>query len=169
MTREQSSLLSSQPFLFFTTVVEIVAPQVQEVGKLTLKGEFLMKLQLTKPWLRLLNEDLGYKFGVSVSTVSRMFHKWLEVMYITLQLCIRWSDKETVRITLLTAFKKHYSKVCCIIDCSEIFIEHPSSLQARAETFSNYKKHNTVKFFNRNYSIRNHFLCIKVLGLKSVW
>ena len=47
--------------------------------------------------------------------------------------------------TLLTAFKKHYSKVHCIIDCSEIVIERPTSLQARAKTFSNYKKHNTVK------------------------
>ena len=34
----------------------------------------------------------------------------------------------------------------CIIDCSEIFIERPSSLSARAETYSTYKSHNTVKF-----------------------
>ena len=44
-------------------------------------------------------------------------------------------------------FKKNYSKVRCIIDCSEIFIERPTSMQARVKTFSNYKKkHNTVKF-----------------------
>ena len=33
-----------------------------------------------------------------------------------------------------------------IIDCSEIFIERPSSLSAQAETYSTYKNHNTVKF-----------------------
>ncbi len=37
---------------------------------------------------------------------------------------------------------------CCriIIDCSEIFIETPSSFDARSKTYSNYKKHITVKF-----------------------
>jgi len=33
-----------------------------------------------------------------------------------------------------------------IIDRFEVFIEQPSSLLARAQTYSNYKKHNTVKF-----------------------
>ena len=32
-----------------------------------------------------------------------------------------------------------------IIDCFEVFIERPSNLLARAQTFSNYKHHNTVK------------------------
>ena len=35
--------------------------------------------------------------------------------------------------------------VCCIIDCFEVFIEKPSLLDARAKTYSNYKKHNTIK------------------------
>jgi len=33
-----------------------------------------------------------------------------------------------------------------VLDCFEIFIERPTSLIARAKTWSNYKKHNTVKF-----------------------
>ena len=32
------------------------------------------------------------------------------------------------------------------MDCSEIFIERPLSFQARAKTYSNYKRHNTAKF-----------------------
>lgn len=36
-------------------------------------------------------------------------------------------------------------KTTIIIDCFEIFIERPSNLLARAQTFSNYKHHNTVK------------------------
>ena len=32
-----------------------------------------------------------------------------------------------------------------IIDCFEIFIDRPSNLLARAQTFSSYKHHNTVK------------------------
>ena len=36
-------------------------------------------------------------------------------------------------------------KTTTIIDCFEIFIERPSNLLARAQTFSNYKHHNTAK------------------------
>ena len=33
-----------------------------------------------------------------------------------------------------------------IIDCFEVFCERPANLKARAQTWSNYKHHNTVKF-----------------------
>ena len=48
------------------------------------------------------------------------------------------------------AFKRNFGdKVAGIIDCFEIFIERPSSLIARAMTWSNYKHHNIVKFLIR--------------------
>lgn len=37
--------------------------------------------------------------------------------------------------------------VKCIVDCFEIFIERPTSFVAHAATYSNYKKHNTIKVF----------------------
>ena len=37
-------------------------------------------------------------------------------------------------------------KVVMIIDCFELFIDRPRYLLARAQTFSVYKHHNTVKF-----------------------
>ena len=135
-------------FILFQTVFDFVVPLVQTLqkmpGKLSLMDEFLMVLMKLR--VGLLNEDLGYRFGVSNSTVSRIFHKWLESMYCRLKPCIRWPDKETVRKTLPIAFQKHYLKVRCIIDCTEVFIERPTSLRARAQTYSNYKKHNTIKF-----------------------
>lgn len=36
-------------------------------------------------------------------------------------------------------------KVTVVIDCFEVFIERPSNLLARAQTFSSYKHHNTIK------------------------
>ena len=35
-----------------------------------------------------------------------------------------------------------------IIDCLEVFIERPTSFMARAQTWSNYEKHNTIKFLS---------------------
>ncbi|XP_033758154.1 uncharacterized protein LOC117340503 [Pecten maximus] len=44
-------------------------------------------------------------------------------------------------------FRKYFGvKVSIIIDCFEVFIERPSDLLARSETWSNYKHHNTTKF-----------------------
>ena len=36
-------------------------------------------------------------------------------------------------------------KTTVIIDCFEVFIEKPSNFLARAQTYSNYKSHNTIK------------------------
>lgn len=44
-------------------------------------------------------------------------------------------------------FKVNFGKrVTVIIDCFEIFIDRPSNLMARAQTWSSYKHHNTLKF-----------------------
>ena len=48
--------------------------------------------------------------------------------------------------TMPNDFRKHFKKCVLIIDCFEVFIERPASLLARAQTYSNYKKHNTIKF-----------------------
>ena len=59
---------------------------------------------------------------------------------------IVWPSKATVRKNLPRCFHKWYSKVRCIIDCSEVFIETPSSLDIQAQCYSDYKHHTTVKF-----------------------
>ena len=41
---------------------------------------------------------------------------------------------------------KNFKNCVTIIDCFEIFMERPMNLKARAQAWSNYKHHNTVKF-----------------------
>jgi hypothetical protein len=44
-------------------------------------------------------------------------------------------------------FRQHFDTKCAVtIDCSKVFIERPSNLKAKAETWFSYKHHNTVKF-----------------------
>ena len=43
-------------------------------------------------------------------------------------------------------FRKHCPTCVVIIDCFEIFIDRPTNLLARAQTYSSYKHHNTVKY-----------------------
>ena len=91
-------------------------------------------------------EDLATRFQIATSTVSRIFHKWMNVMYICLKFLIVWPSCEIIEQNLPSFIKASYPKCRCIIDCSEIFIERPSSYNARAQTYSNYKNHNTIKF-----------------------
>ena len=47
-----------------------------------------------------LNKLLGYSFGVSASTISRILLKWLTQMDIRLQDLIIWPDRDTLRKTI---------------------------------------------------------------------
>lgn len=66
-------------------------------------------------------------------------------MFINLKQLMIWPDKETSQYNLPSAFQGRLHQVRCIIDCFEIFIERFLSFTARALTYSNYKKHNTIK------------------------
>ncbi len=59
--------------------------------------------------LNIRNKDLAYRSGVSVYTVTRIFHKWIHVMYSRLNALIVWPSKLTVRRKLAAA--KHASSV----------------------------------------------------------
>ncbi|XP_076350612.1 uncharacterized protein LOC143247080 [Tachypleus tridentatus] len=99
----------------------------------------LMRLRLDVP-LQL----LGYIFGLHTSTVSRIFQEVINIRLVPI--FVFWPEREELRMTLPVSFREKFSKCACIIDCFEIFIQRPSDLQARADTYSSYKSHNTVKY-----------------------
>lgn len=101
----------------------------------------LMRLRLS-----LSGQDLAYRFGVHPSTVSRKFEFVVRVLYSKLKFLIMWPDRDAVRKTMPLVFRKHYPNCTVIIDCFEIFIQRPTALLARAQTYSQYKHHNTVKY-----------------------
>ncbi|XP_068670722.1 uncharacterized protein [Montipora foliosa] len=101
----------------------------------------LMKLRLNVPF-----QDLAYRFLVSVATVSRIFWAWIIAMDYRLCKLVYWPERENLWKTMPMCFRYAFgNKVTVIIDCFEVFIEKPTNLLARAQTFSNYKHHNTIK------------------------
>ena len=42
--------------------------------------------------------------------------------------------------------KAGHHNLRCIIDCTELFVERPKALDLQAQTWSDYKSHNTIKF-----------------------
>ena len=142
---EQTLFLTGIPsYDMFEALLNILLPVVKPKFALCAADQFLlvmMKLRLAVPL-----QDLSYRFRTGMTVVSKIFHKWLDVMSRELKQLIVWPDRGILRETLPECFKPNYTRTTCIIDCSEIFIERPSSLSARSETYSNYKSHNTVKF-----------------------
>ena len=108
-------------------------------SKLTLLDELLMVLMRLR--LNLLITDLSYRFEISNSTVTSVFHQWIEILYLRLKFLVMWPSRDILQHNIPQIF----TNARCIIDCFEIFMERPYSFEAQAQTFSNYKKHNTVK------------------------
>ena len=101
----------------------------------------LIKLRLNVPF-----QDLAYRFLLSVATVSRIFWSWINAMDYRLCQLVYWPERENLFKTMPMCFKYAFgNKVTVIIDCFEVFIEKPTNLLARAQTFSSYKHHNTIK------------------------
>lgn len=91
--------------------------------------------------------DLAYRFGdINESTISRNFNHVLDVLYNCLKPLIKWPDREDLQKTMPMDFRKHAPNCVAIIDCFEIFLECPSNPLAKAQTYSSYKHHNTVKY-----------------------
>ena len=129
----------------FLHVFMFLSPFAMDVcSVLSLENQML--LALTRLRLNLLYEDLAVRFGVSIGTASSIFDAWLNIVYIRLGWLIVWPKKEIVLHNTPNVFKHHYPNCRVIIDCSEVLIETPLNLDARAKTYSKYKKHNTVKF-----------------------
>ena len=59
---------------------------------------------------------------------------------------IIWPSKEQIQKTLPINFRLKCPDCRVIIDCFEIFSEIPSKKLARAQLFSTYKHHHTIKF-----------------------
>ena len=111
--------------------------------KLTLEQEFLLVMMRLR--VGLLVPDLAFRFNVSTGLISSIFTTWIKLMRKELGWLIIWPTRPDTRKSLPECFKKWFPKVRCIIDCTEFFIETPSSLDAQAMCWSEYKHHCTIK------------------------
>ena len=111
--------------------------------KLSLVNQFLLVMMRLR--LGLGEVDLAFRFEVSQSTVSRLFVSWVNLMYHKFKQLPIWLPRQTIDKLMPTCFKVWYPTTRVIIDCTELFINTPSSLARQSATWSNYKSHNTVK------------------------
>ena len=94
--------------------------------------------------LGLLVEDVADRFQVSSTTMSRLFNTWILFLARELPLLFPWPSQQMIQRHASPDFAT-YPNTRIIIDCTEIFIQRPTSLASQCLTFSSYKHHNTFK------------------------
>ena len=75
--------------------------------------------------------------------MSKIIKTWLPKLGNVFAKLIIWPEREALRENMPAFTFKIY---VCIIDCTEIYIERLLNLNARAQTFSYYKSHDTIKY-----------------------
>ena len=104
--------------------------------------EFVLVLMRLKVGLFI--SDLSDRFGISPGQVSKIFTTWICFLYHELPTLFPFPSQDLVRKNLPSQFKD-FPTTRIIIDCTEVFIEVPSSMKSQSQTRSDYKHHNTWK------------------------
>ena len=107
----------------------------------SLFDEFL--LVLMKLRLGIQNEDLAYRADITTSNMSHIFQKWIELMSVELKCLVAWPDREKLRETLPSSFKKHFANTVCILK----FISKDQLHLRLEQQHTVIIKYNTVKVF----------------------
>ncbi|KAJ8255815.1 hypothetical protein COCON_G00196790 [Conger conger] len=111
-------------YFVFETVMWLLSPHMK--GEKTAKLSKFQQLLLTLMRLRLdlKNQDLAYRFGVKVSTVTKTVHSVVNIMSTTLvPTTVFWPSREELRKNLPSAFRSSYPDCAVIIDCFRVALE----------------------------------------------
>ncbi|XP_063436957.1 uncharacterized protein LOC134718388 [Mytilus trossulus] len=123
---------------------DFLPQKVDHTFQLEVADQLLLVLMRLK--LNLIFDGLCRRFGISSGLACKIFNSWIPVLADKLKSLIVWLPREVIRDCCPESFRENYPRTTCIIDCAETFIQRPTNLRSRGETYSNYKSHNTAKY-----------------------
>ena len=131
----------------FQIVSDSLLPYLADFHQSKLPHENQIVLVLVWLGLNLPFQYLSLQTKLALSTVNSIFQRVTDVMYEKLKFLIHWPDRNYIFEILPPIFKATFPRLTSIVNCFEIFIERPRNLKSRAQVYSMYKKHSTVKYF----------------------
>lgn len=92
------------------------------------------------------NVRIADDLSISKSNVSKIFNKTVPLLASIFKQFITWQPAHEIQAHLPIPFRYRYRKVQSIIDCLEIEIDISSDAEKQAQTWSQYKHCNTIKY-----------------------
>ena len=112
-------------------------------AKLLIVDQFFMYLSWSRNGFT--TRMLSWLFDIPKSTVSRYLVTRTNLLYFSLGKMAIWPSKVQVLDAMPETFQTTYPSTRCIIDCTEIFCQRPSSTSSQSAMYSNYKHRVTYK------------------------
>lgn len=98
-----------------------------------------------------LKQNVSYAFlallfpACSSRHCQRIVFETVQLLRASLQVFVEWPGREELRKNIPQCFA-NFIDVAVVLDCTEIFVQHPSNLTQQIVTYSYYKGDNTWKF-----------------------
>ena len=87
---------------------------------------------------------MAHRFNIHISAVSRKVITWANFLYFFLGNQVIWASREEIDSHMTEGFKRLYPKTRVILDCTEIYVQSPSSLLLQSQLYSTYKSNSTL-------------------------
>jgi hypothetical protein len=91
------------------------------------------------------NQELEKLFKISDTLISQIFTTYVNILTVELKYLFQMPQLEPDESEILPCYRE-YPSLQVVLDCTELWIEQASNLQARKELYSNYKGRETLKF-----------------------
>ena len=93
----------------------------------------------------LLIEDVAHRLDLLASHISIINITWITFLNQQLRLSPIWPTRNFIDENMPECFKTTFPSTRVITDCTEIYVEAPSSCRSQSATYSSYNNHNTAK------------------------
>lgn len=124
-------------YFVFETVMLLLVPHMKGDKNAKLSKFQQLLLTLMRLRLDLRNQDLAYRFGVKVATVTRTVHRIINIMFTTLvPTAVFWPSRVELRKNLPAALRCTYPDCAVIIDCFRVSLEKAFSVDVNQEVTS---------------------------------
>lgn len=115
-------------FFVLETVMWLLAPHMDAMKNAKLSKFQQLLLTLMRLRLDLRNQDLAYRFGVKVGTVTRTVHQMIGIMSSTLvPTAVFWPSRAELRKNLPAALRATHPDCAVIVDCFTVHFEESTS------------------------------------------
>ncbi|XP_028291655.1 uncharacterized protein LOC114454923 isoform X2 [Gouania willdenowi] len=135
-------------YFVLETVMWLLVPHMDGMKNIKLSKFQQLLLTLMRLRLDLRNQDLAYRFGVKVGTVTKTVHRMVNIMSSTLvPTAVFWPSRAELRKNLPAALCNSHPDCVVIIDCFSVPFEEPLSRNNQLQqSFHPGTTHNVLKY-----------------------